>query len=39
VERCLRKDATRRYQSAGELHAALEVAQAALSRPPHPGSR
>jgi serine/threonine-protein kinase len=31
VERCLRKDATRRYQVAAELHAALEVAQAACS--------
>ena len=39
VERCLRKDAARRYQNAGELHAALEVAQAALSRPQALGSR
>jgi eukaryotic-like serine/threonine-protein kinase len=39
VERCLRKDPARRYQNAGELHAALEVAQAALSRPPALGSR
>jgi eukaryotic-like serine/threonine-protein kinase len=29
VERCLRKDAAQRYQAAAELHAALEVAQAA----------
>jgi serine/threonine-protein kinase len=31
VERCLRKDASRRYQSAAELHAALEVAYAAYT--------
>jgi serine/threonine-protein kinase len=29
VERCLRKDAAQRYQSATELHAALEIAHAA----------
>ena len=28
IDGCLRKDAARRYQTAGELHAALEVAQA-----------
>jgi hypothetical protein len=27
VERCLRSAAGERYQTAGELHAALEVAQ------------
>ncbi len=31
VERCLRKDPTRRYQSATELHAALEVTYAAYA--------
>ena len=32
VERCLRKDPTRRYQSATELHAALEVTYAAYAQ-------
>jgi serine/threonine-protein kinase len=32
VERCLKKDQASRYQSAGELHAALEVARAVYSR-------
>jgi eukaryotic-like serine/threonine-protein kinase len=31
IERCLRKDATQRYQSAAELHAALEVTYAAYA--------
>jgi serine/threonine-protein kinase len=33
VERCLTKDTTRRYQTAGELHAALQVARAVFGSP------
>jgi serine/threonine-protein kinase len=32
VERCLKKDPAQRYQTGGELHAALEVARAVFAR-------